>query len=54
MELPSSWPGYQASTTALTESSHGMVTADPVLSTTTVSGLARDTASMSLLSAGRG
>ena len=41
MESPSSCPGYQASTTALTELSHGIVTADPVLSTTMVSGLDR-------------
>ena len=26
--VPSSWPGYQASSTPLTEESHGMVTAD--------------------------
>ena len=44
MALPSSCPGYQASSTPLTEPSHGMVTAEPVLSTTTVLGLAAATA----------
>ena len=47
MESPSSCPGYQASTTAFTELSHGMVTAEPVLSTTTVLGLTWATAEIS-------
>src|SRR5579862_3256455 len=42
--VPSSWPGYQASSTPLTDDSHGIVTADPVFSTTTVFGLAAATA----------
>ena len=51
---PSSCPGYQASITPLTWLSHGMVTAEPVLRTTTVSGLAAATAEMSWFSlAGR-
>lgn len=51
---PASWPGYHASKTPLTFASHGIVTAEPVLSTTTVSGLAAATASISLFwSAGR-
>src|SRR5580698_4906809 len=41
--VPSSWPGYQASSTPLTEESHGMVTAEPVLRTTIVFGLAAAT-----------
>ena len=51
---PSSCPGYHASITPLTWSSQGMVTAEPVFSTTTVSGLAAATAEMSWFSlAGR-
>src|SRR3954453_14501376 len=45
--LPSSWPGYHASKSDLTFGSHGMVTGPPVLSTTTVFGLASATAAMS-------
>ena len=48
---PSSWPGYQASSTPATEDSHGMVTAEPVFSTTIVCGLAAATAEIRLLSA---
>src|SRR5882757_1123135 len=43
--LPSSSPGYQASTTAGTLASHGMRTGAPLLTTTTVCGLAAATAS---------
>jgi len=43
---PSSWPGYHASSTAATESSQGIVTADPVFSTTIVLGLAAATAAI--------
>src|SRR2546429_5844208 len=42
--LPSSWPGYQASTIAGTCSAHGIRTAEPVFNTTTVRGLAVATA----------
>ena len=45
--VPYSWPGYQTSSTERTLSSHGMVTALLVLSTTTVFGFALATASMS-------
>ena len=45
--VPSSWPGYQASRTPLTDDSHGMTTAEPVLSTTIVFGLAAATAEIS-------
>ena len=45
--LPSSSPGYQASSTPATWSSHGMSTGAPVLSTTTVRGLAAATADTS-------
>src|ERR1700685_3627438 len=38
--VPSSWPGYQASRTPLTDDSHGITTAEPVLRTTIVFGLA--------------
>src|SRR5258708_13839392 len=41
--VPSPWPGYQASSTPLTEDSHGMVTAEPVLRTTIGFGLAAAT-----------
>src|ERR1700735_1721083 len=51
MAVPSSWPGYQASKTPLTEESHGMVTAEPVLSTTTVFAFAAATAEIRLFSA---
>ncbi len=51
MAAPSCWPGYQASSTPFTDDSHGMVTADPVLSTTIVFGLAPATAEISELSA---
>ena len=47
--VPSLWPGYQASRTPLTEDSHGMVTAEPVFSTTMVLGLAAATAEISEL-----
>src|ERR1700742_3098136 len=47
MALPSSWPGYQFSSTPATELRHGMVTAEPVLSTTMVFGLAAATAEIS-------
>ena len=47
---PSSCPGYQSSSTAETRSSQGINTAPPVLSTTTVRGLAAATASMSAFS----
>ncbi len=43
MAVPSPWPGYHASSTPLTEESQGMVTAEPVLRTTTVLGLAAAT-----------
>ena len=49
--VPSSWPGYQASSTPLTEESHGMVTAEPVFSTTIVFGFAAATAEIRLSSA---
>src|SRR5919205_1675850 len=45
--LPSSSPGYHASTIAGTRDTHGMSTGPPVLSTTTVRGLAAATAEMS-------
>ena len=45
--MPYSWPGYQTSSTDRTLFSQGMVTALPVLSTTTVFGFASATASMS-------
>src|SRR5260370_42002229 len=51
MAGPSCWPGYQASSTPATEPSHGMVTAEPVLSTTMVCGLAAATAETSEFSA---
>src|SRR5215469_2194997 len=44
MAVPSSWPGYQASRTPLTDDSQGMVTAEPELMTTIVLGLAAATA----------
>jgi hypothetical protein len=47
MALPSSWPGYHASNTPATDDSHGMATAEPVLSTTMVCGLAAATAETS-------
>jgi hypothetical protein len=47
MALPLSCPGYQASITPATLSSHGMSTGPPVLSTTIVAGLAFATASIS-------
>src|SRR5260370_38554712 len=47
----SGWPGYQASSTPATEPSHGMVTAEPGLSTTMVCGLAAATAETSEFSA---
>src|SRR5207248_5165695 len=46
MALPSSWPLYQASRTPPALSTHGMVTAEPVCSTTTVRGFAPATAEM--------
>src|ERR1700761_2977982 len=49
--VPSCCPGYQASSTPATEDSHGMVTADPVFSTTTVCGLAAATAATRLFCA---
>ena len=49
--VPSSWPGYQASRTPLTGDSHGIVTAEPVFSTTIVFGLAAATAEIRLSSA---
>src|SRR5258707_715496 len=51
MAGPSCWPGYQASNTPATEDSHGMVTAEPVFSTTIVCGFAAATAEISELSA---
>src|SRR5277367_1639211 len=48
---PSSWPGYQASSTPATEDSHGIVTAEPVFSTTIVCGFAAATAEISESSA---
>src|ERR1700712_5224759 len=36
MAVPDSWPGYHASIAALTLEIHGIVTAEPVFSTTTV------------------
>ncbi len=42
-----SWPGYHISRTAAVAGSHGMRTDEPVLSTTTVLGLALATAAMS-------
>ena len=45
--LPSSSPGYQASRIAGTWSIHGMSTGAPLLSTTTVRGLAAATAATS-------
>jgi hypothetical protein len=45
--VPPSWPGYHISTTDLTLASHGIYTGSPVLSTTTVFGLALATASTS-------
>src|SRR5580704_19323623 len=51
MAVPSCWPGYQASNTPATEDSHGMVTAEPVFSTTIVCGLAAATEEISELSA---
>ena len=51
MAVPSCWPGYQASNTPATEDSHGMVTAEPVFSTTIVCGFAAATAEISELSA---
>ena len=47
--MPSSWPGYHASNTPATDDSHGIVTAEPVLSTTIVCGLAAATAEISEL-----
>ena len=44
---PPRWPGYQASSTAPTLSSHGIVTAPPVSSTTTVFGFAAASAAIS-------
>ncbi len=41
--VPTPWPAYQFSSTACTWPSQGMVTAEPVLSTTTVRGLAAAT-----------
>src|ERR1039457_2886113 len=49
--VPSSWPGYQASSTPATEDSHGIVTAEPVLSTTIVWEFAAVTAEISEFSA---
>ena len=52
---PISWPGNQICRTAGTSSSHGIVTGDPVLSTTTVRGLAPTTvAHQVVLVAGQG
>ena len=48
MAAPSCWPGYQLSNTPATELSHGMVTAEPVLSTTIVFGLTAATSEMSV------
>src|SRR5262249_36559529 len=49
--VPSSWPGYQASSTPLTEDSQGIVTAEPGFSTTIVFGFAAATAEIRLSSA---
>src|SRR5262252_1732938 len=45
--VPNSWPGYHDSITPATLLSHGIRTAPPVLSTTTVRGFAAATAAMS-------
>src|ERR1700693_3371362 len=45
--VPSSWPGYQASSRPATDESHGIVTAEPVFSTTIVCGFAAATAAIS-------
>jgi hypothetical protein len=50
MAVPSSSPGYHASTTPATSPSQGMSTGPPVLSTTTVRGLAAATALISAFS----
>ena len=42
--VPLVWPGYQASTTADTDESHGIGTGAPALTTTTVCGFAAATA----------
>jgi hypothetical protein len=47
MALPSSCPGYQFSTMPRTAFAHGMVTAEPELTTTTVFGLAAATSATS-------
>src|SRR6202020_694447 len=44
---PSVCPGYQSSSTELTDDSHGIVTGAPACRTTTVCGLAAATAEMS-------
>src|ERR1017187_9628390 len=46
---PSSWPGYQPSTTPATFEIHGMTTAPPELRTTIVCGFAPATAEISSL-----
>src|SRR5205809_6489444 len=45
--LPYSWPGYQHSTMPRTAPAHGIVTAEPLLTTTTVFGLAAATSATS-------
>ena len=50
MAVPSSSPGYQASMTPAARLSHGISTGPPVLSTTTVRGLAAATVAMSWFS----
>ncbi len=47
MALPSSWPGYQFSMMPFTDPAHGMVTAEPLLTTTTVFELAAATSATS-------
>src|ERR1700728_3191599 len=44
--VPSFWPGYQASSRPLTDDSHGIVTAEPLFSTTIVFGFAAATAAI--------
>ena len=44
--VPPSWPGYHISRMAFTEDAHGISTASPVLSTTTVFGFAAATAAI--------
>src|SRR3954447_15185121 len=54
MAVPYSWPGYQLSMIPRTDEAHGMVTAEPLSTTTTVFGLAAATSVTSwFCSAGR-